>query len=125
MKVVKYTILLLVSLGVSLASFAQDADSVSSHNDIKLILPDSSGWNIIKENEELSFQVHTTDPDPAFYAIQGGEDLDITLDSLGNFFWKPSYDLVDRVTRMKDYTVVIEASWPACCATRDGCSRAA
>ena len=65
MKVVKYTILLLVSLGVSLASFAQDADSVSSHNDIKLILPDSSGWNIIKENEELSFQVHTTDPDPA------------------------------------------------------------
>jgi hypothetical protein len=78
----------------------------------RLVLPDSSGWNIIKENQVLSFQVKTTDPDPAFFALEGGEGLNISFDSLGNFQWQPSYDLIDRLTRMKDFTVIIEASWP-------------
>ena len=112
MKVVKYTILLLVGFSVSLASFAQDADTIASHNVVKLVFPDSSGWNIIKENQALAFQVHTTDPDSAFFSIEGAAELGISFDSVGNFYWKPSFDLVDRVTRMKDYTVIIEASWP-------------
>lgn len=114
MKVIAHRVLVLwvLCLSVSLPSFAQEADTTSSHSVVRLILPDSSGWNIIKENQEVSFQIHTTDPDPAFFAIEGAEEIDITFDSLGNFFWKPSYDLVDRVTRMKDFTVIIEASWP-------------
>lgn len=111
MKIVKFRILLVV-LSVSLTSFGQETDTTASHNDVRLILPDSAGWNLVLENRTLSFQVHTTDPDPAFFSIEGAEELGISFDSLGNFEWTPSYDLVDRVTRVKDYTVIIEASWP-------------
>jgi hypothetical protein len=113
MKFAKHTILLsLLGFGVSLASFGQEADTAAGQNIVKLIFPDSSGWNIIKESQVLSFQVHSTHPDSAFFSIEGSEQLGITFDSLGNFYWKPSHDLVDRLTRMKDYTVIIEASWP-------------
>jgi len=99
-------------LCASLSSFAQDGDSLSSQNVSRLIFPDSSGWNIIKENQVLSFQVRTTNVASARFFMDGGHDLNIKFDSLGNFFWQPSYDLVDRVTRMKDFSVIIEAIWP-------------
>ena len=113
MKIVKFSVVLIsILFSVSLASFGQEEDSTTSQNVPKLVFPDSTGWNIIKENQVLSFQVHTTDPDSAFFSVEGSEDLKIQFDSLGNFFWQPSYDLVDRVTRMKDFTVILEASWP-------------
>ena len=113
MKIEKLSLLgLIFVLSVSLTSRAQEADTTSSQSVSKLILPDSSGWNIIKENQIVTFQVHTTDPDPAFFSLEGANDLNITFDSVGNFTWQPSYDLVDRVTRMKDFTIIIEASWP-------------
>ncbi len=112
MKIVKCRLFVFFLFSSSLASFAQQGDTAPNHSTARLILPDSTGWNIIRENQVLSFQVKTTDPDPAFFSIDGAEDLKITFDSLGNFYWQPSYDLVDRVTRMKDFTVIIEASWP-------------
>jgi hypothetical protein len=113
MKGVKYCFLLFLGISLCQAAFGQDEDdSLASHNNGRLIFPDSSGWNIVKENQVISFQVGTTDPDPALFSIEGADDLSITFDSLGNFSWQPSYDLVDRVTRMKEYTVIIEASWP-------------
>lgn len=110
MKILKIGVFLMVC-NVSLTSFGQAADSAASQTVAKLILPDSSGWNILRENQMLSFQVTTTDPDPAFFTLEGGADLGITLDSLGNFSWQPSYELVDRVTRMKEFSVIIEARW--------------
>ena len=110
--IVKCSIVGLFVCCVSLTSFGQETDSVTSQNVAKLILPDSAGWNIVKENEILSFQVKTSDPDPPFFSLEGGDNLNIKFDSLGNFHWQPSYDLVDRVTRMKDFTIIIEASWP-------------
>lgn len=113
MKILKFSLLsLILSHAVSLASLAQEADSVVGQNGAKLIFPDSTGWNLIKENEILSFQVQTTDPDSAFFSLEGGADLNIHFDSVGNFHWQPSYDLVDRVVRLKDFTVIFEASWP-------------
>ena len=111
MKVIKYRALLAL-VCASLTSFAQQTDSLRSQSDAKFVFPDSSGWNIIQENQVLSFQVKTTDKRPAHFFMEGGQDLNIKFDSLGNFFWQPSYDLVDRVTRMKDYTVMMEAIWP-------------
>lgn len=108
MKIVKRRLAVIVALGVSLTSFAQQREGQVP----RLILPDSMGWNILRENDVLSFQVKTTDPDPAYFSIEGDENLGISFDSLGNFHWQPSYDLVDRVTRMKEFTVIIQASWP-------------
>src|SRR5690606_2001470 len=105
-------ILFFVISCISLTAFAQNTDSTRRYSGVKLVFPDSTGWNLINEDQEVSFQVGTTHPDPASYAIEGAEELNITFDSLGNFYWKPSFDLVGRVRRMKDYTVIIEASWP-------------
>lgn len=112
MNSVKCSLAVIVVLSASLTSYCQEIDSVASQNVPKLIFPDSSGWNLLKENEVLAFQVRTTDPDSALFYLDGGSDLNISFDSLGNFYWKPSYDLVDRVTRMKEFTVMIEARWP-------------
>lgn len=112
MKIVKHKVIAFLILSATLTSHAQQADTTASQIVGKLLLPQSSGWNLIDENEVLSFQVKTTDPDPAFFSIEGATDLNISFDSLGNFTWQPSYDLVDRVTRMKEFTVIIEASWP-------------
>jgi hypothetical protein len=112
MKIVKFRIVLTFLLAVSLTSFAQKKDTVNTQSSAKLILPDSSGWNHIRENQKVSFQVKTTDPKPAHFFIEGGQDLHITFDSLGYFSWQPSYDLVDRLTRVKDFSVIIEATWP-------------
>jgi hypothetical protein len=75
-----------------------------------LQFPDSSGWNVINENELLTFKVNTNDNVRAHYAIEGIEGLGISFDTLGNFRWKPSFDLVDRVVRSKDFAVIFQAT---------------
>lgn len=76
-----------------------------------LIFPDSLGWNTLKENEELRFSVGTNRTERARFHMEGGEDSGIQFDSSGNFVWKPSYDFADRVSKMKELTVIFEASW--------------
>ncbi|HET7180297.1 MAG TPA: hypothetical protein VFI14_11250, partial [Chryseosolibacter sp.] len=61
MKILKFRIAVIL-FGASLTSFAQQSDSLKSHSDATFIFPDSSGWNIIQENQVLSFKVRTTDP---------------------------------------------------------------
>jgi len=113
MKIENCRTLLFIFLSVSLSALGQEADTITANQSAaRLIFPEHSAWNIIKENQILSFQVRTTDPDPALFSMEGGQDLNITFDSLGNFSWQPSYDLVDRVTRMKEFTILLEASWP-------------
>jgi hypothetical protein len=75
-----------------------------------LIFPQNEKWNEIQENGELNFQLKTDDH--ATYSIIGGEDLGIKFDSLGNFYWKPSFDLVDRVALTKEFPLVFEATYP-------------
>ncbi|MEO5599319.1 MAG: hypothetical protein ABIR06_00185 [Cyclobacteriaceae bacterium] len=112
MEIVKFSVLFIFLCGTSLASIAQKTDSINNQNVVKLILPDSSGWNHVRENQTVSFRVKTTDPAPAHFFLDGAQDLHITFDSLGNFRWQPSFDLVDRVTRVKDFSFIIEAAWP-------------
>jgi hypothetical protein len=74
------------------------------------IFPENEGWNVLNENEELSFKVKTDDE--AVYSLQGAENLGIQFDSLGNFSWTPSYDLVDRIALKKEFSIIFEASYP-------------
>jgi hypothetical protein len=87
-----------------LLSFTLQAQSGTT-----LIFPDSSGWNVLKENEELTFQVKTSHEAAKNFSIEGTEGLNIQFDTLGNFHWKPSFDLVDRVSKSKDITVIFQA----------------
>lgn len=78
----------------------------------EIILPVSENWNVFNENEERSFHLYTPGDDRVFFSIEAPEDLGIHFDTLGNFRWKPSYKLVDRLEKTKEFTVVFKATWP-------------
>jgi hypothetical protein len=80
----------------------------------ELIFPDSAGWNILKENDVAQFQLKLSGYEgDAFYTVEGAEGLGMELDTLGNFKWQPSYDLVDRVTLTRDISVIFQARLPS------------
>jgi hypothetical protein len=80
----------------------------------ELVLPDSIGWNILNENDIAQFQLKLAEYDgPAFYTVEGAEGLGMELDTLGNFWWQPSYDLVDRVALTRDISVIFQARLPS------------
>jgi hypothetical protein len=101
---VKQSVLITILCLLGLPSIAQNGHT--------LVFPDSAGWNVLNENQELKFKVRTTSPDQAKFSIEGVENSGIQFDSLGNFSWKPSFDFADRVARKKDVTVIFEAYWP-------------
>ncbi|MCD9016723.1 hypothetical protein [Parachryseolinea silvisoli] len=79
----------------------------SSH----LIFPDSTGWNVLDENRELRFQVKSHATATKYFTLDGADGLGIQFDSLGNFYWRPSYDLVDRVSLQKDFSVIFQCAY--------------
>ena len=85
--------------------------TLSVNAQIQLVFPDSVGWNVLNENEELNFQVKTHPDVKKHFSIEGVDGLGISFDSLGNFSWKPSFDLVDRVSKTKDFSVIFQAAF--------------
>ena len=73
-----------------------------------LIFPDSVGWSTLNENELLAFQLKSTHDNVKKFSIEGTEGLEIHFDTLGYFSWKPSFDVVDRLTKFKDFTVIFQ-----------------
>jgi hypothetical protein len=100
---VKRPIFLSLIILVSFSGFAQ--------NNPELVFPDSIGWNLLSENQHLSFWVRTSDPKDVSFSLEGAEGLGIHFDTLGNFYWNPSYDLVGRVEKTKDFTVLFQGRW--------------
>jgi len=78
----------------------------------ELIFPFQYGWNILSEGDELSFQLRARDSvPPKLFRVEGIELTGIRFDTLGNFHWKPGYELVDRLETQKDFHVIFEAIW--------------
>ena len=78
----------------------------------QLIFPDSTEWNVLIEDEELSFFVLTTDSIRPRYSLEGINGYKIQFDSLGHFQWKPAFDLVDRLEKLKEIILIFQAEWP-------------
>ena len=51
--------------------------STYSQMDTSLIFPDSTGWNVLNEDEVLSFQVKTMLTEDIQFSIEGAEGLNI------------------------------------------------
>jgi len=102
---VKYFILAFLLSLVGSVSFGQGTHEI--------IFPDSVGWNVLSEGQNISFSVKTSNDKRPSYSIEGEgiSNLGIHFDTLGNFSWKPSYDLVDRVEKSKDFPVIFQATW--------------
>lgn len=76
----------------------------------RLIFPEGDQWRLPYEGTELTFKV-TTDTVPPRFSLEGNVGFGIVFDSLGNFGWKPSFDLVDRLEKSKEITVIFQAEW--------------
>ncbi len=100
-EIVKHIILITLLL-VALASYGQ--------NESSMVFPDSLGWNVVNENEVMTFQVKTAHlkKDSVRFSLEASPDLGIHFDSLGNFSWNPSFDLVDRISKTKDFTLIFQ-----------------
>ncbi|MBK7653076.1 MAG: hypothetical protein IPJ20_23335 [Flammeovirgaceae bacterium] len=77
----------------------------------QLFVSDSSGWNTLKEGDFLSFKISSTDSISPRLTLQGADSLRMQLDSLGTFFWKPGFDLVSRLEKQKEISVILQAEW--------------
>ncbi len=77
----------------------------------QLLFPTTENWNQVKEGQELSFQVKASDPLIPKFSLEGINGYGILFDTLGNFSWKPSYDLVDRVEKQKEINLIFQAEW--------------
>jgi len=76
----------------------------------RLIFPEGDHWRLPSEGTEVVFKV-TTDSIPPKFSLEENVGSGMVFDSLGNFFWKPSYDLVDRLEKSKEITVIFQAEW--------------
>jgi len=77
----------------------------------KLLVSDSTGWNSVREGSALSFKVYALDSITPYFTMEGVEGLKIQFDTLGNFLWNPSFDLVDRLEKQKEINVIVQAEW--------------
>jgi hypothetical protein len=91
--------LLSLLLLVSIATHAQH-----------LIFPDGDQWRLPFEGTETAFKVRT-DTTAARFSLDSGTGTGMQFDSLGNFLWKPAYNLVDRLENSKEITVMFQAEW--------------
>ena len=83
----------------------------SISNAQKLQVSDSTGWNSLREGGELSFKIYALDSIAPYFTMEGVEGYKIQFDSLGNFRWNPSFDLVDRLEKQKEINVIVQAEW--------------
>ena len=76
-----------------------------------LNIPTEEGWNRVEEGDTIFFQLSLYDSGLVNiqYRLYYDDNLSIDFDSLGNFLWIPSYDLVDRVEESKVFSVLLEA----------------
>jgi hypothetical protein len=77
----------------------------------EFIFPAHEDWNQLKEGQTLQFTLLTSEQSRPTYSIEAPVGLGVALDTLGNFTWTPSYDLVNRLEKQKEVTVYFQANW--------------
>ena len=84
-------------------AFAQDSP--------KIVLPAGTEWTQLKEGVPVSFslKVEGKNCEKYRFSIPQGKVEGMELDSLGKFYWNPSFDIVDRLAGFKYQQVIFEA----------------
>ena len=77
----------------------------------QLLATDSTKWSSLSEGNELTFKIYALDSIVPHYSLEGADGYGMQFDSLGNFYWKPSFDLVDRLEKQKEINVIVQAEW--------------
>ncbi|HEX8060127.1 MAG TPA: Ig domain-containing protein [Cyclobacteriaceae bacterium] len=80
-------------------------------NGQRLIFPDGDQWRLPFEGTETAFKVTADTVAIPRYSLEGNDSYGMKFDSVGNFSWQPSYDLVDRLEKTKEISVIFQAEW--------------
>jgi hypothetical protein len=78
----------------------------------ELVFPTLANWRELSEGNTLSFTLITTDSIMPSFSLDGSNEVRTNFDSLGNFSWTPNYQVVDRLEKQKEVTVIFQATWP-------------
>jgi hypothetical protein len=85
--------------------------SVSVGYSQRILVSDSTGWNSLREGDFLSFKVSAVDSLRPRFTLEGGNGYGMQFDTLGVFYWKPDFKMVDRLEKQKEVTVIVQAEW--------------
>ncbi len=78
----------------------------------QLVFPDQPDWTHLDEGKPVSFTLAVSgNLPPVRYALDGGNGFGMQLDSIGHFNWTPSFDLVPRLEKQKEVSVIFQAEW--------------
>ncbi len=77
----------------------------------QLIFPEGENWRQLKEGQVISFQVKVNDSAVPKFSLEGINGYKIQFDTLGNFLWTPSFDLVDRLEKQKEINLIFQGEW--------------
>ena len=77
----------------------------------QLLFPANENWNVVKEGQSLNFSIELNDESKPRYSIEGVNGYPIAFDTLGHFSWTPSFDMVDRLEKQKELTLIFQAEW--------------
>jgi hypothetical protein len=75
------------------------------------IFPSTENWTELKEGQPFSFNLDVTEGEKPNYSLEGVNGYRVTLDTLGHFSWTPSFDLVDRLEKQKEISLLFQAQW--------------
>jgi hypothetical protein len=86
-----------------------------AQNGHDILLPDSAGWNIIREGQRVMVQVSAS-PLEGFQGLSLSADeavlkSGLSVDSSGNLHWIPPYTVADRIERVKEVPFTLSALW--------------
>ena len=83
---------------------------VSAQVSQEFVFSNQQASTVLKEGQEVSFTVKASTNTPvSIYLLDADRHLNIQFDTLGHFSWTPSFDLVDRVSKTKEFSVKFEA----------------
>lgn len=77
---------------------------------LDLFFPRTSYWNVVDEGKALSFKLAAkggTDHNYS-YRVVNADEFGIKYDTLGNVYWRPDYDFVDRLVDTRAAQVIFE-----------------
>lgn len=78
----------------------------------QIIIPSHFNGSVL-EDDELKFRVVLADSSRARFSISGAQGTKIQFDSIGNFYWKPGFDVVSRLEKEKEFALLLEAQLPS------------
>ncbi len=86
-----------------------------AQNGNDILLPDSAGWNILREGEEAQLQFRAY-PGSGLsgFSIAADEMVlksGLTIDSTGLMRWTPPFTLANRIERVKEVSLILTALW--------------